>query len=129
MRTQRHSAVQTKVELIFSLYKLYFKSVSSGVFLLLFTSNFSLHQEQYELVHRAIAQLFEKQLQLYEIHAAQKMADGVSILSPLALAKWLFTRSWPYSCVRWSWQRLLLSDLGFTNVLNFYWYDRDVVTQ
>ncbi|KAG2460073.1 PTN12 phosphatase, partial [Polypterus senegalus] len=34
MRTQRHSAVQTK--------------------------------EQYELVHRAIAQLFEKQLQLYE---------------------------------------------------------------
>ena len=87
MRTQRHSAVQTKVELIFSLYKLYFKSVSSGVFLLLFTSNFSLHQEQYELVHRAIAQLFEKQLQLYEIHAAQKMADGVSILSPLALAK------------------------------------------
>lgn len=47
MRTQRHSAVQTK--------------------------------EQYELVHRAIAQLFEKQLQLYEIHAAQKMADGNEI--------------------------------------------------
>ncbi|KAK2499053.1 hypothetical protein MC885_005552, partial [Smutsia gigantea] len=46
MRTQRHSAVQTK--------------------------------EQYELVHRAIAQLFEKQLQLYEIHRAQKIADGVS---------------------------------------------------
>lgn len=46
MRTQRHSAVQTK--------------------------------EQYELVHRAIAQLFEKQLQLYEIHGAQKIADGVS---------------------------------------------------
>ncbi|KAF5912228.1 hypothetical protein HPG69_013395 [Diceros bicornis minor] len=46
MRTQRHSAVQTK--------------------------------EQYELVHRAIAQLFEKQLQLYEIHGAQKMADGVN---------------------------------------------------
>uniref|UniRef100_G1M2F9 Tyrosine-protein phosphatase non-receptor type 12 n=1 Tax=Ailuropoda melanoleuca TaxID=9646 RepID=G1M2F9_AILME len=45
MRTQRHSAVQTK--------------------------------EQYELVHRAIAQLFEKQLQLYEIHGAQKLADGV----------------------------------------------------
>ncbi|XP_075414610.1 tyrosine-protein phosphatase non-receptor type 12 isoform X2 [Tenrec ecaudatus] len=46
MRTQRHSAVQTK--------------------------------EQYELVHRAIAQLFEKQLQLYEIHGAQKIADGVN---------------------------------------------------
>nr|XP_048289485.1 tyrosine-protein phosphatase non-receptor type 12 isoform X1 [Myodes glareolus] len=47
MRTQRHSAVQTK--------------------------------EQYELVHRAIAQLFEKQLQVYEIHAAQKLADGNEI--------------------------------------------------
>lgn len=46
MRTQRHSAVQTK--------------------------------EQYELVHRAIAQLFEKQLQLYEIHGAQKIDDGVN---------------------------------------------------
>nr|XP_020042909.1 tyrosine-protein phosphatase non-receptor type 12 [Castor canadensis] len=46
MRTQRHSAVQTK--------------------------------EQYELVHRAIAQLFEKQLQLYEVHGAQKTADGVN---------------------------------------------------
>uniref|UniRef100_A0A8C4MFS8 Tyrosine-protein phosphatase non-receptor type 12 n=1 Tax=Equus asinus asinus TaxID=83772 RepID=A0A8C4MFS8_EQUAS len=33
-------------------------------------------KEQYELVHRAIAQLFEKQLQLYEIHGTQKMADG-----------------------------------------------------
>nr|KAF6338416.1 protein tyrosine phosphatase non-receptor type 12 [Pipistrellus kuhlii] len=44
MRTQRHSAVQTK--------------------------------EQYELVHRAIAQLFEKQLQQYEIHGVQKIADG-----------------------------------------------------
>uniref|UniRef100_A0A452EJC4 Tyrosine-protein phosphatase non-receptor type 12 n=1 Tax=Capra hircus TaxID=9925 RepID=A0A452EJC4_CAPHI len=44
MRTQRHSAVQTK--------------------------------EQYELVHRAIAQLFEKQLQLYEIHGTQKITDG-----------------------------------------------------
>lgn len=49
MRTQRHSAVQTK--------------------------------EQYELVHRAIAQLFEKQLQLYEIHGAQKITDGVSVLA------------------------------------------------
>lgn len=47
MRTQRHSAVQTK--------------------------------EQYELVHRAIAQLFEKQLQLYEIHGAQQIADGNEI--------------------------------------------------
>ncbi|XP_055468630.1 tyrosine-protein phosphatase non-receptor type 12 isoform X1 [Psammomys obesus] len=47
MRTQRHSAVQTK--------------------------------EQYELVHRAIAQLFEKQLQLYEIHGAQKITDGNDI--------------------------------------------------
>ncbi|XP_043727527.1 tyrosine-protein phosphatase non-receptor type 12 isoform X2 [Cervus elaphus] len=46
MRTQRHSAVQTK--------------------------------EQYELVHRAIAQLFEKQLQLYEIHGTQKITDGVN---------------------------------------------------
>ncbi|KAM5204506.1 tyrosine-protein phosphatase non-receptor type 12 [Hipposideros larvatus] len=46
MRTQRHSAVQTK--------------------------------EQYELVHRAIAQLFEKQLRLYEIHGVQKIADGVN---------------------------------------------------
>ncbi|XP_077011311.1 tyrosine-protein phosphatase non-receptor type 12 isoform X1 [Tamandua tetradactyla] len=46
MRTQRHSAVQTK--------------------------------EQYELVHRAIAQLFEKQLQLYEIHGSQKISDGVN---------------------------------------------------
>ncbi|XP_003921183.1 tyrosine-protein phosphatase non-receptor type 12 isoform X1 [Saimiri boliviensis] len=46
MRTQRHSAVQTK--------------------------------EQYELVHRAIAQLFEKQLQLYEIRGAQEVTDGVN---------------------------------------------------
>ncbi|XP_057878922.1 tyrosine-protein phosphatase non-receptor type 12 [Melospiza georgiana] len=45
MRTQRHSAVQTK--------------------------------EQYELVHRAIAQLFEKQLQKYESCADWKIADGV----------------------------------------------------
>ncbi|XP_058153956.1 tyrosine-protein phosphatase non-receptor type 12 isoform X1 [Dasypus novemcinctus] len=46
MRTQRHSAVQTK--------------------------------EQYELVHRAIAQLFEKQLELYEIHGARKISDGAN---------------------------------------------------
>ncbi|NWX84378.1 PTN12 phosphatase, partial [Nothoprocta pentlandii] len=45
MRTQRHSAVQTK--------------------------------EQYELVHRAIAQLFEKQLQKYESSADWTIADGV----------------------------------------------------
>ncbi|XP_040827145.1 tyrosine-protein phosphatase non-receptor type 12 isoform X4 [Ochotona curzoniae] len=49
MRTQRHSAVQTK--------------------------------EQYELVHRAIAQLFEKQLQLYEIPEAQGTADGLNELN------------------------------------------------
>ncbi|XP_003221536.1 tyrosine-protein phosphatase non-receptor type 12 [Anolis carolinensis] len=46
MRTQRHSAVQTK--------------------------------EQYELVHRAIAQLFEKQLQKYESCANLKIADGLN---------------------------------------------------
>lgn len=44
MRTQRHSAVQTK--------------------------------EQYELVHRAIAQLFEKQLQVYE-NEAKGIVDGL----------------------------------------------------
>ncbi|XP_074873288.1 tyrosine-protein phosphatase non-receptor type 12 isoform X2 [Carettochelys insculpta] len=46
MRTQRHSAVQTK--------------------------------EQYELVHRAIAQLFEKQLQKYESRTDLNIADGVN---------------------------------------------------
>ncbi|XP_050792818.1 tyrosine-protein phosphatase non-receptor type 12 isoform X2 [Gopherus flavomarginatus] len=46
MRTQRHSAVQTK--------------------------------EQYELVHRAIAQLFEKQLKKYESCTDWKIADGVN---------------------------------------------------
>ncbi|XP_041113418.1 tyrosine-protein phosphatase non-receptor type 12-like isoform X2 [Polyodon spathula] len=49
MRTQRHSAVQTK--------------------------------EQYELVHRAIAQLFEKQIQLYE-GPAKKITDGTNEISP-----------------------------------------------
>ncbi|XP_077194173.1 tyrosine-protein phosphatase non-receptor type 12 isoform X1 [Paroedura picta] len=49
MRTQRHSAVQTK--------------------------------EQYELVHRAIAQLFEKQLQKYESCANWKIADGLNEVS------------------------------------------------
>ncbi|ETE63563.1 Tyrosine-protein phosphatase non-receptor type 12, partial [Ophiophagus hannah] len=34
--------------------------------------------EQYELVHRAIAQLFEKQLQKYESCAAWKIADGLN---------------------------------------------------
>ncbi|XP_048642161.1 tyrosine-protein phosphatase non-receptor type 12 isoform X2 [Marmota marmota marmota] len=53
MRTQRHSAVQTK--------------------------------EQYELVHRAIAQLFEKQLQLYEIHGTQKIADEGNEISTESL--------------------------------------------
>ncbi|XP_023363204.1 tyrosine-protein phosphatase non-receptor type 12 [Otolemur garnettii] len=62
MRTQRHSAVQTK--------------------------------EQYELVHRAIAQLFEKQLQLYEIHGDQKIADGVvGILSLFILVNFYFLPS------------------------------------
>lgn len=45
MRTQRHSAVQTK--------------------------------EQYELVHRAISQLFEQQLQLYEAEGSISLPDGM----------------------------------------------------
>uniref|UniRef100_A0A3P8Y034 protein-tyrosine-phosphatase n=1 Tax=Esox lucius TaxID=8010 RepID=A0A3P8Y034_ESOLU len=49
MRTQRHSAVQTK--------------------------------EQYELVHRAIAQLFEKQLQLLDSPTNSEIQDGGLILS------------------------------------------------
>ncbi|KAM8909792.1 tyrosine-protein phosphatase non-receptor type 12-like isoform 2-T5 [Spinachia spinachia] len=49
MRTQRHSAVQTK--------------------------------EQYELVHKAIAQLFEKQLQLLE-SPTTKIQDGMNESSP-----------------------------------------------
>ncbi|XP_068442428.1 tyrosine-protein phosphatase non-receptor type 12 isoform X2 [Clinocottus analis] len=50
MRTQRHSAVQTK--------------------------------EQYELVHRAIAQLFEKQLQLLESPTNTKIQEGLIESSP-----------------------------------------------
>ncbi|XP_047245821.1 tyrosine-protein phosphatase non-receptor type 12 isoform X2 [Girardinichthys multiradiatus] len=50
MRTQRHSAVQTK--------------------------------EQYELVHRAIAQLFEKQLQLLESPTNVQIHDGMNESSP-----------------------------------------------
>ncbi|XP_068587432.1 tyrosine-protein phosphatase non-receptor type 12 isoform X2 [Cebidichthys violaceus] len=50
MRTQRHSAVQTK--------------------------------EQYELVHRAIAQLFEKQLQLLESPTNTKIQEGMNESSP-----------------------------------------------
>ncbi|XP_030639532.1 tyrosine-protein phosphatase non-receptor type 12 isoform X2 [Chanos chanos] len=50
MRTQRHSAVQTK--------------------------------EQYELVHRAIAQLFEKQLQLLESPTNSEITDGMEEGSP-----------------------------------------------
>ncbi|KAF7662041.1 hypothetical protein LDENG_00247260 [Lucifuga dentata] len=50
MRTQRHSAVQTK--------------------------------EQYELVHRAIAQLFEKQLQLLESPTNTQIHDGMDEGSP-----------------------------------------------
>ncbi|KAL7857829.1 hypothetical protein AOLI_G00179310 [Acnodon oligacanthus] len=50
MRTQRHSAVQTK--------------------------------EQYELVHRAIAQLFEKQLLLLESPTNSELTDGMDEGSP-----------------------------------------------
>ncbi|XP_042593038.1 tyrosine-protein phosphatase non-receptor type 12-like isoform X2 [Cyprinus carpio] len=50
MRTQRHSAVQTK--------------------------------EQYELVHRAIAQLFEKQLMLLESPTNSELTDGMEEGSP-----------------------------------------------
>ncbi|XP_041820108.1 tyrosine-protein phosphatase non-receptor type 12 isoform X3 [Chelmon rostratus] len=50
MRTQRHSAVQTK--------------------------------EQYELVHKAIAQLFEKQLQLLESPTSTQIHDGMDESSP-----------------------------------------------
>ncbi|XP_026182378.1 tyrosine-protein phosphatase non-receptor type 12 isoform X2 [Mastacembelus armatus] len=50
MRTQRHSAVQTK--------------------------------EQYELVHRAIAQLFQKQLQLLESPTNTQLHDGMDESSP-----------------------------------------------
>ncbi|KAM4523401.1 tyrosine-protein phosphatase non-receptor type 12-like isoform 2-T3 [Fundulus diaphanus] len=50
MRTQRHSAVQTK--------------------------------EQYELVHRAIAQLFEKQLQVLESPTNTQIHDGMSESCP-----------------------------------------------
>ncbi|XP_076578034.1 tyrosine-protein phosphatase non-receptor type 12 isoform X3 [Chaetodon auriga] len=50
MRTQRHSAVQTK--------------------------------EQYELVHKAIAQLFEKQLQLLESPTNTQIHDGMDESSP-----------------------------------------------
>ncbi|XP_018542484.1 tyrosine-protein phosphatase non-receptor type 12 isoform X3 [Lates calcarifer] len=50
MRTQRHSAVQTK--------------------------------EQYELVHRAIAQLFQKQLQLLESPTNTQIHDGMEESSP-----------------------------------------------
>uniref|UniRef100_A0A3P9JIP7 protein-tyrosine-phosphatase n=1 Tax=Oryzias latipes TaxID=8090 RepID=A0A3P9JIP7_ORYLA len=51
MRTQRHSAVQTK--------------------------------EQYELVHRAIAQLFEKQLHLLESPTNTQIQDGMDEGSPV----------------------------------------------
>ncbi|CAH2275717.1 tyrosine- phosphatase non-receptor type 12 isoform X2 [Pelobates cultripes] len=53
MRTQRHSAVQTK--------------------------------EQYELVHRAIAQLFVKQIQLYE-NEAKSIVDGMDNTTGKALS-------------------------------------------
>lgn len=44
----------------------------------------NLLQEQYELVHRAIAQLFEKQLQKYESCADWKIADGVVCVFPMS---------------------------------------------
>uniref|UniRef100_A0A3Q3VVE7 protein-tyrosine-phosphatase n=1 Tax=Mola mola TaxID=94237 RepID=A0A3Q3VVE7_MOLML len=50
MRTQRHSAVQTK--------------------------------EQYELVHKAIAQLFEKQLQMLQSPTSTQIQDGMDESSP-----------------------------------------------
>ncbi|KAK7129534.1 hypothetical protein R3I93_019235 [Phoxinus phoxinus] len=55
MRTQRHSAVQTK--------------------------------EQYELVHRAIAQLFEKQLMLLESPTNSELTDGMEEGSPEKLGQ------------------------------------------
>lgn len=39
--------------------------------------DFSLPQEQYELVHRAIAQLFEKQLLLLESPTNSELTDGM----------------------------------------------------
>uniref|UniRef100_A0A4W5LC92 protein-tyrosine-phosphatase n=1 Tax=Hucho hucho TaxID=62062 RepID=A0A4W5LC92_9TELE len=53
MRTQRHSAVQTK--------------------------------EQYELVHRAISQLFEKQLQLLESPTNSEIHGGMVRTTPTLL--------------------------------------------
>lgn len=35
-------------------------------------------KEQYELIHRAMTQLFEKHLQLYEIRGVQNIANGVN---------------------------------------------------
>ncbi|CAK6970726.1 tyrosine-protein phosphatase non-receptor type 12 [Scomber scombrus] len=55
MRTQRHSAVQTK--------------------------------EQYELVHRAIAQLFQKQLQQLESPTNTQIHDGMDESSPVKAAQ------------------------------------------
>ncbi|TFK06043.1 protein slowmo-like protein 2 [Platysternon megacephalum] len=69
MRTQRHSAVQTK--------------------------------EQYELVHRAIAQLFEKQLQKYESRTDWKIADGVvcfSLTYGFSIKVIAFTCSYKFYC-------------------------------
>ncbi|XP_028809989.1 tyrosine-protein phosphatase non-receptor type 12 isoform X2 [Denticeps clupeoides] len=62
MRTQRHSAVQTK--------------------------------EQYELVHRAIAQLFEKQLQLLESPTNSEITDGMDEGSPEKAAQNVDEEAW-----------------------------------
>uniref|UniRef100_A0A3Q3QXU1 protein-tyrosine-phosphatase n=1 Tax=Monopterus albus TaxID=43700 RepID=A0A3Q3QXU1_MONAL len=58
MRTQRHSAVQTK------------------------PATRLLMKEQYELVHRAIAQLFQKQLQILESSTNAQIHDGMDESSP-----------------------------------------------
>lgn len=85
MRTQRHSAVQTKVLLSslqnsnirvwFAVCKTISKSVCVSFMLILVFVTYT--QEQYELVHRAIAQLFEKQLQKYESCANWEITDGL----------------------------------------------------
>uniref|UniRef100_A0A3Q2WFJ1 protein-tyrosine-phosphatase n=1 Tax=Haplochromis burtoni TaxID=8153 RepID=A0A3Q2WFJ1_HAPBU len=62
MRTQRHSAVQTK--------------------------------EQYELVHRAIAQLFEKQLQQLESPTSTQIHDGMDESSPDKASNQLSDDTW-----------------------------------
>lgn len=55
----------------------FFLSVVFCLFLLSFTHSLFLSQEQYELVHRAIAQLFEKQLLLLESPTNSELTDGM----------------------------------------------------